>query len=307
MIQKQSHETTASPLIANAGVVYAVLAYSAWGLFPLYWKFFGALPAIEVLSHRVIWSLVFLVGLLVLRQQNAEVVRLLRSPHRIAFLLLTALLLSCNWGIYIYGVNTGRVVETSLGYFINPLISVLLGVVFLRERLNRVKQLAVVLATLGVINFVWQLGTVPWIALALAVSFALYGFLRKIIPVAPMVGLVTETLLIAPVALALIGYWAVRGVGHLGTSWSMTLLLIGAGVVTSLPLLWFNNAAKRLPLSTLGFLQYLAPSLQLTLGVFLYHERFTPAHSITFGLIWLALALYSTNSFSQRGKRPASV
>lgn len=267
-----------------------------WGLLPIYWKFFGQTPAVEVLSHRMIWSMVFLSGLLLVQHRWSELGKLWRSPKSIAMLFLTASLLTFNWGLYIYAVNSDRVVETSLGYFINPLMNVLLGFIFLKERLNRGQILAVILATLGVANFVWRFGSMPWIALALALSFALYGLLRKVVPVAPMVGLAVETLLITPLALLMVAYWAVTRVGHLGTSLSITLLFIGAGIVTSLPLLCFNNAAKRLRLSTLGFFQYLAPSIQLALGVLLYREPFTSTHAVTFGLIWLALLIYSGTS-----------
>jgi chloramphenicol-sensitive protein RarD len=290
------HPNSSAESIARVGALYAVIAYTAWGLLPIYWKFFGQIPAIEVLSHRIIWSMVFLSALLVLQQRRSEISQLWHSPRQLGILLATALLLTFNWGLYIYAVNADRVVETSLGYFINPLVSVMLGFVFLKERLHAGQKIAVALAALGVANFVWQFGAVPWIALALAFSFAFYGLLRKVVAVAPLVGLAVETLLITPIALTLVGYWAATGVGHLGINWMPTLLFIGAGVTTSLPLLWFNNAAKRLRLSTLGFFQYIAPSLQLILGVFLYHEPFTQTHAITFGLIWLAIAVYSATS-----------
>lgn len=250
----------------------------------------------EVLTHRMIWSAVFLSGLLLILRRGSEVGQILRSRQTLLRLLMTALLLTFNWGLYIYGVNSNQVVETSLGYFINPLVSVLLGFVFLKERLQWGQRLAVLLAAVGVAYFVWQFGAVPWIALALAFSFAFYGLLRKIVPVTPMVGLAVETLLITPLAIALVLYWSTTGQSHLGTSWPLTLLFVGAGVMTSLPLLWFNNAAKRLRLSTLGFFQYLAPSIQLMLGVFLYREPFTATHAVTFGFIWLALILYSSTS-----------
>ena len=284
----------------QSGAIYAILAYTSWGLLPLYWKAFGSIPAVEVLCHRMVWSGLFLIGLLLLQHRQTEFAKLLRQPKNLGFLLITALLLSFNWGIYIYGVNTDRVVETSLGYYINPLVSVLLGFLFLKERLNWGQQVAVMLAVLGVGNFIWHLGSVPWIALALAFSFAFYGLLRKVVPVAPMAGLAVETLLITPIALGLIIYWASAGVGHFGSSLAMTLLFIGAGVTTSLPLLWFNNAAKRLRLSTLGFFQYTAPSIQLLLGVFVFQEPFTSVHTVTFGLIWTALLIYSTTSIWQR-------
>lgn len=296
------HPNTSSPAAVQEGVLYAVLAYTAWGFLPVYWKFFGQIPAIEVLSHRILWSMVFLIGLLVWQRRSSEFWQVWRFKRKVSFLLVTALLLTFNWGLYIYGVNTQRVVETSLGYFINPLANVLLGFAVLKERLHWGQQFAVLLASLGVVNFVWQLGTVPWIALGLAFSFAFYGLVRKIVPVSPMVGLAVETLLAMPIALAFIGYGTVTGTGHFSANLWLTLLLIGAGVVTSIPLLWFNNAAKRLRLSTLGFFQYIAPSLQLLLGIFLYHESFSRTHAVTFGLIWLALLIYSTTSFVKKNQ-----
>lgn len=285
---------------ANLGPIYALLAYSTWGLLPVYWKFLGSVSAVEVLSHRMIWSAVFLVAILVVQRRLPDLVALLKSPRQVLVLLLTASLLSFNWGLYIYGVNSDRVVEASLGYYINPLVTVLLGFVFLKERLYRGQQVAVALAVVGVGYFIWQLGTVPWIALALAISFAFYGLLRKVVAVAPLVGLAVETLLITPITLLFVGWLSITGQGHFGASLPITLLFIGAGVATSMPLLWFNNAAKRLKLATLGFFQYLAPSLSLLLGVFVYGEPFTPVHVVTFSCIWVALLLYSVTALRSR-------
>ena len=248
----------------------------------------------------MIWSLVFLLGLLMGQRRLGELWVVLRSPPRLKVLLLTAALIAFNWGVYIYGVNSDRVVETSLGYYIGPLVTVLLGTVILHERLNRVQWLAVGLATVGVLYFIGNLGTVPWIALGLAFSFSFYGLLRKTTAVMPLVGLAVETLAIAPLLLLLVGYWQVQGVGQFGATLPLTLAFMGAGIVTSLPLLWFNKGAKRLPLSTMGFFQYIAPSLGLLIGVFLYHEPFTRTHAVTFGCIWLALGLYSGNLWWQQ-------
>ena len=278
----------------KTGPLYAFLAYGSWGLLPIYWKFFKAASPIEVLSHRMVWSLVFLGLILTLQQRLSELQKLPR--RQVLGLLATAFLLSVNWGLYIYGVNTDRVVETSLGYFINPLVSVMLGFVVLRERLYRGQQIAVVLATLGVSYFIWQFGAVPWIALGLAGTFALYGLLRKMVAVSPMVGLAVETALMTPVALLMIAYWGTTGTGSFGNGLGLTLLFVGAGVATSMPLLWFNNAAKRLSLATLGFCQYIAPSIQLMLGVFLYQEPFTQTHLVSFSFIWIALLIYSSTS-----------
>lgn len=236
--------------------------------------------------------MVFLAALLVLQRRGSELRQLTRSYSTLGALLITTGLISFNWGFFIYSITINHVIEASLGYYINPLVSMLLGAVFLRERLNRGQTIAVALAGIGVAIFVWQFGRIPWIAFGLAVSFALYGLLRKLIPVTPLVGLTIETGLATPIALLFVGHLASTGTGHFGTGW-LTVLLIGCGVVTSLPLLWFNNAAKRLRLTTLGFFQYLAPSLQLLLGVLLYHEPFTLTHGVTFTLIWIALAIYS--------------
>lgn len=292
--------TPAQASDARLGPIYALLAYSTWGLLPIYWKFFGATSAVEVLSHRMIWSAVFLVGILLAQRRLGDLVELLRSPRKVLVLLLTASLLTFNWGLYIYGVNSDRVVEASLGYYINPLVTVLLGFVFLKERLYRGQQVAVALAVVGVGYFIWQLGTVPWIALSLAISFAFYGLLRKVVAVAPLAGLAVETLLITPLVLLVVSWLAVSGQGRFGESLPMTLLFVGAGVATSLPLLWFNKAAKRLTLATLGFFQYLAPSLSLLLGVFVYGEPFTSVHVVTFSCIWAALLLYSVTAMRMR-------
>jgi chloramphenicol-sensitive protein RarD len=284
------------------GALYAVLAYGSWGLVPLYWKHFGTVGALEILGHRMVWSSFLLVIVLALGKNLPALKRLMVSPRRWLPLLLTSLLLSVNWGLYIYGVSTSQIVETSLGYFINPLVNVLLGVLILKEKLTWGQRAAVLLATLGVLNSLVALGRLPWLALTLAVSFGCYGLLRKLIPVSPLVGLTLETCLLTPVAIAYLAFLNTQHASHFGQNTTLTLLFVGAGVITSLPLLWFNNAAQRLRLSTLGFFQYLAPSLQLGLGVLIYHEPFTQAHLVTFGLIWAALALYSVTSALQRPK-----
>jgi chloramphenicol-sensitive protein RarD len=284
------------------GPIYAILAYGSWGLLPIYWKFFLQVSPVEVLSHRILWSALFLCGLLWVQRRHREF-RQVWQPQQLRNLLITALLLAFNWGLYIYAVNSDRVVESSLGYFINPLVSVLLGFLVLKERLRWGQWLAVLLASLGVGYFVWSLGTVPWIALGLAVSFAFYGLLRKVTAVAPMAGLAVETLLIMPLAVAILAYGSATGTGHWSLSWQLNLLFIGCGMITSMPLLWFNNAAKRLKLATLGFFQYMAPSIQLGLGVFLYREPFTHRHLVTFSLIWAALAVYTITSLNMQANR----
>ena len=281
---------------AQIGIGYALLAFSAWGFIPIYWKLLNTVPSMEILTHRMVWSVFFLLGLLAVQKRLGEFRELFHSPKYIFMLLGTATLLGGNWFVYIYGVNTNQVIETSLGYFISPLLVILLGAVFLRERLNIWQVVAVGFAALGVLNFIWNFGSLPWIALSLAFTFSFYGLFRKMIPVKPLVGLLMETALLTPLAAILIAFWEIDGTGHFGTTWMTDFLLFGGGVVTSLPLLWFINAGKSLRYSTIGFIQYLTPSIQLLIGVYLYHEPFTSTHSITFGLIWAGLVIFSINS-----------
>jgi chloramphenicol-sensitive protein RarD len=247
---------------------------------------------LEIVSHRVIWSLILLAILAVMLRQADEMRAVLRNGKRLAVLVVTASLLSVNWGLFIYGVVSGQVVQTSLGYFLNPLVSILLAFLFLRERLNLVQSLAVFLAACGVAHFAWHLGRLPWIALGLALSFGLYGLFRKIVAVTPLIGLLVETALMTPPALAIIWSLSSQGRAGFGSSAHLTLLFLGAGVVTTLPLLWFNSATKLLRLSTMGFLQYLAPTLQLLVGVIVFKEAFTSRDAISFVLIWTAIAVY---------------
>lgn len=277
-----------------AGGVYALLAYLTWGLMPAYWKLLPELPALELIAHRVLWS-VFVTGALVLAfRRGRELRATLTDTRRIGVLLVTSLLVSVNWLIFVWAVLNGHVLESSLGYFINPLFNVLLGVLLLKERLRPLQALAVALAAAGVLNQGWQLQALPWISLALAASFGAYGLIRKLAPIEPLVGLTVETLLLAPLAVAGLLWLEARGLGHFGHgSTGRDVIIIGAGLITALPLLWFANAAKRLRLSTLGFFQYLAPSVQLALAVLAYGEAFTAVHAVTFGCIWAALALYT--------------
>ncbi|MBL4823954.1 MAG: EamA family transporter RarD [SAR324 cluster bacterium] len=284
----------------RAGIEYALLAYISWGFLPIYWKFLNTVPALEVLTHRMVWSMFFLLGLLAVQKRLGEFRELFRSPKHILMLLGTAILLGGNWFVFIYAVNTNQVIETSLGYFINPLLVILLSAVFLKERLNTWQCIAVGLAFLGVLNFLWNFGSLPWIALSLALTFSFYGLFRKVIPVKPLVGLLMETALLAPLAAVLIVVWEVDGSGSIGTEWSTDILLIGSGMVTSLPLLWFTNAGKRLRYSTMGFFHYITPSIQLGIGVYLYNESFTSTHAVTFALIWTGLAIFSFNSLQAK-------
>lgn len=273
------------------GVLYALLAYSSWGLFPVYWKLLSTIPALDILGYRMVWASLLLLGILFLQHRGSELLQFARQPRRALPLLASASILAVNWGLYIYGVNSGRIVETSLGYFINPLVNVLLGVLVLRERLPWIQWLAIGLAAVGVTYAVLAVGQPPWIALTLAISFGCYGLLRKLIVVEPLLGLSVETCLMAPLALV---YLILQGQPLVQQTIPTGLLLVGCGVVTAFPLFCFNSAAQHLPLSTLGFFQYIAPTVQLTLGIWLYQEPFTPTNWVVFGCIWLALALYSS-------------
>lgn len=279
---------------AGVGVIYALLAYGLWGFSPIYFKAIHYVPALDVLGHRVIWSALLLAALLGLRRRLGEMFELLRDFARLRWLLVSALLISANWGVYIYSVQSGRILEASLGYYINPLVSVFLGMLFLKETLRPWQWVAIALAAAGTLNMVFSLGVVPWLSLFLAFSFGFYGLVRKAAPVPPLLGLFVETLLVAPVALAYLGWLNARGQGAFGSVDLYTdLMLASASLVTALPLLWFTNAAKRLRLSTVGMFQYIAPTVQFFLAVFAYGEIFTTAHAVTFGLIWFALSLYT--------------
>jgi chloramphenicol-sensitive protein RarD len=286
--------------------MYALLAYGAWGFLPIYWKIFVGIPAPEVLAHRMVWALPFTLILLLAGRRMKTFIDLIKQPRLLALMGLTSAILALNWGTYIYGVNTDRIVETSLGYFINPLVNVALGYLFLKERFTRWQVVSLILAAIGVGYFIWSLGTWPWIALTLAVSFGFYGLIRKVAHAGPLPGLAAETLVLAPVALIYITSLQISGRGHLGENAGISLALVASGAVTALPLLWFAKAAKQMRLSTVGLFQYIAPTIQLLLGVFLYGEPFTSAHGVTFACIWVALAIYSGSALADRNRRAAA-
>lgn len=289
------------------GVLYGIAAFGVWGLLPAYWKLLKQVPPLEILSHRIVWSLVFVSLLLLAKGELGAAREALKSRKTRNSLFLSAALISVNWGTYVWAVNTNHIVETSLGYYISPLFSMLLGMLFFRERMNFWQYVAVALAFAGVAYLTIQYGKFPWIGLALALSFSLYGLLKKTVPVTSLKALGLETLLISPICLAFLGYLQFQQKSALGhAALSTQALLILGGMVTSLPLLWFAQSAKMIPLSQLGFLQYLAPSLALLLGVFVYGEAFTRAHAVSFGCIWCALLLYSFSGTAfMRNLQPA--
>lgn len=277
----------------NPGIVYAALAFVMWGLFPLYFQRIAAVPPFEVVLHRSVWSLLFVLLLLALLRRFAWLRGVAVQPRRLATFALSALLLSGNWLLYVYAVQSNQVVEASLGYFINPIVNVLLGVLVLKERLERVQWAAVALATAGVLWLAVLAGRPPWIALALAGSFGLYGLMRKTAPLGALEGLALETLLLAPLVLPLLAWWSFSGRGAMGQGdWALDAWLLAAGPLTALPLLLFAAGARRLPLATVGLLQYIGPTIQLGLGVWVFHEPFDRARLLGFALIWAALLLY---------------
>jgi chloramphenicol-sensitive protein RarD len=284
----------------NPGMLYAALAFLAWGLFPLYFKALRSIPAQEILAHRMVWSLAFLAVVLLWRRQWSWLAAVARQPRVLAGFAASALLLSTNWGIYIWSVNHDRVIDASLGYFINPLVNVVLGAALLKERMRPLQWSAVALAAAGVAWLTYVAAHPPWIALALGLTFGVYGLLRKTAALGALEGLSLETMLLFPFAAAYLLWLAQAGQnGFLAAPPLPQALLALSGPVTAIPLLMFAAAARRLPLSLLGLMQYLVPTMQLLLGVWLYHEPFGPARLLGFALIWGGLALYSAEGMAR--------
>ena len=282
----------------QAGVLYAAFSYILWGVLPVYWKLLNHVNADEILANRVFWSFFFIAVILVLNKKwglfTGTLLGLAQNKKQLAALAVASMLISINWFMYIWAVNTDQMIEASLGYYINPLVSVLLGMVFLKERLSLLQYISFAFAGIGVLIMTISYGQFPWIALTLAISFGLYGLAKKLIKVDSAVGLALETLVVMPLAAIYIGYLMIKGTNSLfAGSMSTTLLLAGAGAATAVPLLFFAKGAQRIPLATLGILQYIAPTLTLILGVFVYHETFSSVHLLAFTFIWSALILYS--------------
>ncbi len=283
--------------VGMAGVIYAITAFLIWGLSPLYWKLLKSVPAFEILMHRMIWSFLFFVPLLLIQRRFREFTAILKNTRVLLILLGTTLIVGLNWFLFIWAINNDHVLQTSLGYYINPLVNVFLGLIFLKERLRPLQTLAVILAGVGVTYQTVSLGVFPWVALTLAFSFGFYGLIRKVAPVGALIGLSVETLLLSIPALAYLVY-----LNHIGTGAMLRAglfidgLLMGSAFVTALPLLLFTRGARRLNLATLGFLQYIAPSCTFLLAVFLYREPLSWTQVATFILIWVALVIYSVDS-----------
>ena len=275
------------------GIFYALGAYFLWGIAPAYFKLVKQVPPSEIMTHRVIWSALFMVLLISLSRSWTQVISVMRQPKKVLLLAVTAFTVGGNWLLFIWAVNNQHMLEASLGYFINPLINVVFGMLFLRERFRRLQWLAVLLATIGVLVQLWQFGSLPLIALGLALSFAFYGLIRKKIAVDAQSGMLIETLWLLPLAAIYLFGIANSATSHLSANpLSLNLMLVAAGIVTTIPLMLFAAACYRLRLSTVGFFQYLGPTLMFLLAVLFYGEQITPDKLVTFSFIWLALALF---------------
>lgn len=289
---------------ARKGVALGLGAYFAWGFLPVYFKALGGVLPTEVVAQRILWSLVFVAGLIALSRRWPHLRAAVANPRALMVLTASALLIGVNWLVYIWAIGAGHVLETSLGYFLNPLVNVLMGVLLLKERLTRAQTIAVVLAALGVFVLAAGAASGLWISLVLAMSFATYGLLRKIAPVDSLEGLAIETVILAPVA-ALYLWWLGPAMAF-GTAPGTSALLVLGGVVTATPLLLFAAAARRLRYSTMGLLQYIAPTIQFLLAVFVYGEHLTTAHMVCFALIWAGLVIYAADGLRRApGRRPA--
>ena len=287
------------------GVICGLACYILWGVLPIYWKQIHHVPALEILANRFIWSLVFIYILILFLKKKGEFIAetkaIFSTTKSSLYMIAAAIMLSFNWGIFIWAVEDGRILETSLGYYINPMLNVLLGLMFLHERLTKLQWIAVGLACSGIAVMVARTGYLPWVSITVPLSFAIYGLLKKYIKASPFTSSLLETLIISPLALGYLGYLFMHGENAYQKFDSATIMyLVGAGVVTATPILLFTACAKLLPLSTVGFMQYLSPSISMLIGIYMYNEVFTTTHAITFGLIWLGLSIYTYTQFKSK-------
>lgn len=294
-------DTQASQDAASRGFFFALSAYLLWGALPLFMKTVAHIPAPEVVAHRILWSAPIAGVVLLMLGRTADVKAALRSPRTVLMAAVTAAFITCNWGIYVWAIASDRAVETALGYYINPLMSVVMGAVLLGEKLNRFQIAAIVLATLAVVVLALDAGGLPWVSLALALTFAIYGFLRKTLPIGPSQGFFLEVMILCLPALAYIVWLQMRGEGHfLASNPSDIGLLLACGPVTAVPLLLYAFGAKLLKLSTIGLMQYIAPTIVFLTAVFVFGEPFNGVRVIAFALIWVALAIYTWSMFFRR-------
>jgi chloramphenicol-sensitive protein RarD len=289
---------------SRRGLIFGASAYVLWGTFPLYWTLLEPSGAIEILAHRIVWSLLTMMVILVLTRRVGQFKGLLRDRRKLLLITCAAVVISINWGGYIWGVNNGRVVETSLGYFINPLVTVLMGVLVLGERLRRLQWVAMGVAFVAVAVLALDYGRPPWVALLLAFSFGTYGLLKKQAGVGAVESITLETIVLAPVAAAYIAWLAATGDSSFGTNGAgHALLLTTTGVITAVPLMLFGAAAIRVSMVSLGLLQYLAPIIQFALGLLVFHEPMPASRWIGFGLVWLALVLFTVEAVNHRRRQ----
>ncbi|WP_166267901.1 EamA family transporter RarD [Marinobacter caseinilyticus] len=291
---------------AAKGVAYGLGAYTMWGCFPLFFALFEGVPAYEILIHRIIWSSIFLAVVITFLRRWLPVKTALLHPKKLGRVLGCAVLIAINWGIYIYSVETRQVLQASLGYFLTPLVNVALGMLVLREQMARLQGIAVVLAGVGILIQLALLGSAPWISLVLALSFGTYGLLRKQVALDGLSGLFVETLLLLPVGLMALAWLDAAGASHFSAETITTVLLVTSGVVTALPLLAFAGAARRLRLSTVGFLMYINPTMQFLIALLVFHEPLSHVQLASFAMIWTALALYSWSAWRSRRVEPTA-
>lgn len=298
---RTSRSTVSESTVSEStkGVALGLVAYSMWGLFPLFFALFDGVPALEILAHRVLWSCLFLALVICVLRRWAPIRDALAHPRRLGRVLCCAILIALNWGLYIYAVETQHVLQASLGYFMTPLVNVALGMLVLKERITPMQGTAIVLALLAIGVQLVQLGSLPWISCTLAVSFGTYGLLRKQVQLDGLSGLLVETLLLMPLALLLIGSMTWTGASHFDGLSGTSGLLIGSGILTAIPLLAFAGAARRLTLGTIGFLMYINPSLQFAVAVWVFDEPLQLEQLITFALIWIGLLFYSISAWRQ--------
>ena len=299
-------DTRASDNAASRGFLFALSAYLLWGLLPLVMKAVAHIPAAEVVAHRVVWSVPIAGAALLFLGRTADVKAALRSPRTVLMAAVTAAFISCNWGIYVWAIAADRAVETALGYYINPLVSVVMGAVLLGEKLSRSQVAAIGLAAVAVLVLAFDAGGVPWVSLALAMTFAIYGFLRKTLPIGPSQGFFLEVMILCVPALAYIVWLQMRGEGHFVASDPYDIaLLVVCGPVTAVPLMLYAFGAKLLRYSTIGIMQYIAPSIIFLIAIFIFGEPFSQMRLVAFAIIWAALAIYTWSMFFQRVEQPA--
>lgn len=287
------------------GVIYAVAAYMLWGVLPIYWKLFKGVSPMHVLANRILWAFVFMAIWLAVTGKFGDFLSAFKVRHNITLIFAASVLIAVNWGVFIWAVGDGRILETSLGYYINPLIAVALGIIIFKEKLNKFQVVSIVLAFIGIMVRSLGLGAFPWVSLTLAFSFGIYSAIKKYVPVSSAIGLAVETAMLFPLALGFIIYEEITGKGTFfnpTVSASNIILLILSGAITAIPLLLFAKGAKRLKLSTVGFIQYIGPSLMLMTGVFIYGEKFNTSVAVSFVFIWAACLVYLLGSRNKNGK-----